>query len=144
MPTHTLQPVLRRGLCAGHSGWSTHEFFNKRMEEFIPQTCAGCREKNPWHQEDHIEVTGFNYERANLEKSLKSPNGGRFNVVFIPLLRYIRLGETKSSRQQVEAWAEAAYEKEMVFSSDRERAEVLKRAVLNNNYLYVDMPLELR
>ena len=144
MPTHTLQPVLRRGLCAGHSSWSTHEFFNKRMEEFIPQTCASCREKHPWRQEDHIEVTGFNYERANLDKSLKSPNGGRFNVVFIPLLRYIRLGETKSSREQVEAWAEATYEKEMAFSGDRERAEVLKRAVLNNNYFYVDMPLELR
>lgn len=134
MAEHKLQPVLRRGLCAYHSGWSTHEFFNAKMEEFIPQTCAGCREKHPWREEDHIELTGYSYQRANLEKPLKFPNGGRFNVVYKSKCRYIRIGQVKSTREQVEAWAQATYDEEMAFSADPKRAEVLKQCVLENDF----------
>ncbi len=145
MPSHTLQPVVSRGRCADHGGWSRpHNFYSAKMDEFIPQTCAGCRERHPWDASDLLEVTGYSYERANLEKSLKSPNGGRFNVVYVSQCRYIRLGQSKSSPEQVAAWAEAAYEKEMEFSGDKGRAEVLKNGVLTNNYSYLQMPFELR
>jgi len=143
MPTHTLQPVVSRGRCADHGGWSRpHEFYSAKMEEFIPQTCAGCREKHPWDTDDLLEVTGFKYERACLCHPLKSPNGANYNVVYVSICRYIRLGQSKSSPEQVAAWAEAAYQKEMEFSGDKERADVLKEAVLTNNYFHVSMPLK--
>jgi hypothetical protein len=128
------QPILQRGLCAHHSGWSTHEFYGKNMMEFIPQTCTGCREKHPWREEDHLELTGYSYERACMCHPLKYPNGGRFNVVYVPKCRYIRIGQVKSSRDQVVAWAQAAYDEEMAFSADPKRAEVLKQCVLDNDF----------
>lgn len=130
----SLLPVLQRGRCAFHSGWSTNEFYNKKMEEFIPQTCAGCREKHPWREEDHIEITGYSYEKACMCHPLKYPNGGPFNVVYVPKCRFIRIGQVKSTREQVEAWAQATYDEEMAFSADPKRAQVLKQCVLENDF----------
>jgi hypothetical protein len=113
------------------------------MDEFIPQSCTGCREKDPWETDDLLEVTGYSYEPACLCHPLKSPNGGRFNVVYVSVCRYIRLGQSKSSPEQVAAWAQAAYEKEMEFSGDAGRAEVMKRGVLTNNHSNLQMPFEL-
>jgi hypothetical protein len=129
MPSHTLKPVLRDGRCADHHRYGVpHAFFNAKMEEFIPQTCTACREKHPWRQEDSVEVTGFSYQNSCFCHPL-SPT----NVVYVLKHHYIRLGETKSSPEQVAAWAEAAYAKEMEFSGETKRAEAVKKAVLENN-----------
>jgi hypothetical protein len=134
MRSHTLKPVLRGGRCSDHVSYGVpHMFFNKNMEEFIPQTCSGCREKHPWRPEDSVELTGFSYERANLEHPLKSPNGGAYNVVYVKRHRYIRLGQAKSSPEQVAAWAEAAYAKEMEFSGETKRAEAVRDCILKND-----------
>lgn len=143
-PAGGLQPVLKEGLCAQHVRHGVpHAFFNMKMADFIPQTCSACREKHPWRPEDSLEVTGFSYERANLDRPLKSPNGGRFNVVYVARYRYVRLGQAKSTSEQVAEWAEAAYAKEMEFSGDKGRADYLKEAVLDNNG-NVYMPFDLQ
>ena len=88
---------------------------------------------NPLEARDVLELKGWSYERANLEKPLKSPNGGRFNIVFVPIYRYVRVGEAKSTPGQVAAWAQAAYDKEMEFSGETKRADVFKAAVLGGD-----------
>ena len=128
MRSHTLKPVLHGGRCTDHGYGVCHAFFNKNMEEFIPQTCSGCRDKHLWRREDSLEVTGFSYEKSCLCHPL-SP----INVVYVNIHRYIRLGQAKSSPQQVAAWAEAAYAKEMEFSGQTKRAEAVKKAVLEND-----------
>jgi hypothetical protein len=55
------------------------------------------------------------------------------NVVYVNIHRYIRLGQAKSSPEQVAAWAEAAYAKEMEFSGQTWRADAVKKAVLEND-----------
>lgn len=144
MPEWTLGPVIDKGRCADHGGWvADHKFYSAKMEEFIPQTCSSCRAEHPWCTEDLIEVKGFSYEPMAMFAPLKSPNGGRFNVVFVSECRYIRLGQAKSSPEQVAAWAEAAYAKEMEFSGDKGRAAEIKKAVLENQ-IYFSMPFDLR
>jgi hypothetical protein len=129
MRSHTLKPVLRGGRCADHVSYGVpHMFFNKNMEEFIPQTCSGCREKHPWRPEDSVELTGFSYEKSCFCHPL-SPT----NVVYVKRHRYIRLGQAKSSPEQVAAWAEAAYAKEMEFSGETKRAEAVRDCILKND-----------
>jgi ferredoxin len=135
-PEWGLQPVVQDGRCSQHARYhesKAHAFFNKNMADYIPQTCASCRAEHPWQAKDTLELKGFSYERACLCCPLKSPNGGRFNVVFVRLYRYIKLGEAKSTPEQVAAWAQAAYEKEMEFSGETKRAEALKAAVLSGD-----------
>lgn len=132
-PGWGLQPVVKDGLCGEHARYhesKAHAFFNKNMADYIPQTCAGCRAEHPWTPKDTLELTGWNYERACMCHPMKSPNGGRFNLVFIPLYRYVKVGEAKSTAEQVGAWAQATYEKEMAFSGETKRAEALKAMVL--------------
>lgn len=129
MPSHPLKPVLRKGLCADHHAYGVpHAFFNKKMEEFMPQTCSSCRSKHPWRQEDSVEVTGFSYEKSCFCHPL-SP----INVVYVKKHRYIRLGEAKSTPEVVAARAQAAYDVEMAFSGKAERAEVVRKTILENN-----------
>ena len=127
---------MKDGLCGEHARYhesKAHACFNKNMADYIPQACAGCRAEHPWTAKDTLELKGWNYERACLCHPMKSPNGGRFNLVFIPLYRYVRVGEAKSTAEQVEAWAQAAYEKEMEFSGETKRAEALKALVLKGD-----------
>ena len=128
-PAWGLQPVLRKGLCAQHHSYGVpHAFFNKNMQEFMPQTCSSCREKHPWRQEDSLEVTGFSYEKSCFCHPL-SP----INVVYVNKHRYIRLGEAKSTPEVVVARAQAAYDVEMAFSGKAERAEIVRKTILENN-----------
>lgn len=132
-PAHGLQPVVQDGRCSEHARYhesKDHAFFNCDMAKYIPQTCGACREVKPWKPSDCLELKGFSYERMCLCHPLKSPNGGRFNVVFVGQRRYIPVGQPKSSEEQVAAWAQAAYDKELEFSGDTNRAEVMKAAVL--------------
>ncbi len=129
MPSHTLKPVLGEKLCAEHVRYGVpHAFFNKKMEEFIPQTCTACREKHPWRQEDSVEVTGYSYEKSCFCHPL-SPT----NVVYVKKHRYIRLGEAKSTPEVVATRAQAAYDVEMAFSGKAERAEAVRDTILTNN-----------
>lgn len=128
-----LQPVVKDGLCAHHSIYhftKAHAFNGLNLSEFIPQTCASCRAEHPLEERDVLEVKGWSYERMNWEKPLKSPNGGRFNIVFVPIYRYVRVGQTKSSEEQRALWAQAAYDKEMEFSGETKRAEIFKAVIL--------------
>lgn len=128
-PAWGLQPVLGKGLCAEHHSYGVpHAFFNKKMAEFMPQTCSSCREKHPWRQEDSLEVTGFSYEKSCFCHPL-SPT----NVVYVNKHRYIRLGEAKSTPEMVAARAQAAYEVEMAFSGKAARAEAVRDCILTNN-----------
>jgi hypothetical protein len=121
--------VLREGLCAQHVRHGVpNAFFNMKMTEFIPQTCSACREEHPWRQEDSLEVTGFSYEKSCFCHPL-SPT----NVVYVSKNRYIRLGEAKSSTEEVAARAKAAYEVEMAFSGKVVRAEAVRDCILTNN-----------
>lgn len=135
-PGWGLQPVVKDGLCGEHCVYhftKAHAFYGLNLSEFIPQTCASCRAEHPLEKRDVLELKGWSYERANLEKPLKSPNGGRFNIVFVPIYRYVRVGQPKSSPEQVALWAQAAYDKEMEFSGEAKRAEVFKAAVLSGD-----------
>ena len=130
------KPVVAEGLCSEHARYhesQNHAFYGADMSKYIPQTCSGCRATHPWKPSDTLELKAFSYERASLSHSLKTPNGGRFNVVFVGQRRYIPVGGAKSSPEQVAAWAQAAYEKEMEFSGDTKRAEVIKEAVLSGD-----------
>lgn len=132
-PKSIPKPVVKDGLCSKHV--RSHEshayaFYGTDVTKYIPQTCSGCRAKNPWRAKDTLELKGFHYERGCLCHPMKSPNGGRFNVVFIPQYRYVKVGEAKSSEEQRAAWAQAAYDKEMAFSGEVERAEAMKKVVL--------------
>jgi hypothetical protein len=128
-PAWGLQPVLGKGLCAQHHSYGVpHAFFNKKMAEFMPQTCSSCREKHPWRQEDSVEVTGFSYEKSCFCHPL-SP----INVVYVNKHHYIRLGEAKSTPEVVAARAQAAYDVEMAFSGKEARAEVVRKTILENN-----------
>lgn len=131
-----LQPVVKDGLCADHSIYhftKAHAFYSFNRSEFIPQTCASCRAEHPLEARDVLELTGWSYERACLCHPLKSPNGGRFNIVFVPIYRYVRVGQPKSGEAQRALWAQAAYDKEMEFSGEVKRAEVMKSAVLGGD-----------
>lgn len=131
-----LQPVVEGGLCWSHTRYHeshAHVFYSANMEDFIPQTCGRCRAEHPWTKAETLELTGFEYERANMLAPLKSPNGGRFNIVFVPVYRYRRIGQAKSTAEQRAAWAQAAYDKEMEFSGETKRAEVFKAAVLSGD-----------
>jgi hypothetical protein len=127
-PAWGLRPVLHQGRCTEHGYGAGHAFYGTDMTEFIPQTCSGCREKHLWRPEDSLEVMGFSYEPSCMCHKL-SPT----NVVYVNKHRYIRLGQAKSSPEQVAAWAEAAYAKEMEFSGKTERADAVKKAVLEND-----------
>jgi hypothetical protein len=128
------QAVVGKGRCSQHGGYTLpHAFFNKKMNEFIPQTCSGCRAEHPWSHKNHLEVTGFSYERSCLTQPLKSPNGGAYNVVYVNKRRYIRLGQAKSSPEQVAAWAQEAYDVEMAFSGETRRADAVRRCILEND-----------
>jgi hypothetical protein len=54
-------------------------------------------------------------------------------VVYVNKHRYIRLGEAKSTPEVVAARAQAAYDVEMAFSGKAERAEVVRKTILENN-----------
>lgn len=132
-PQWGLQPVVAEGRCSEHTRShesKAHAFYGVELAKYIPQTCSGCRAKHPWKPSDCLELKGFSYERMCLCHPLKSPNGGRFNVVFVGQRRYIPVGGAKSTPVQVSAWAQAAYEKEMEFSGETKRAEVMKQAIL--------------
>lgn len=144
-PAHGLQPVVEDGLCWRHAPYhesKAHAFFSLDMAQHIPQTCSGCRLLRPWTAKDTLELKGWSYERACLCHPLKSPNGGRFNIVFVPVYRYVKVGQAKSTAEQVAAWAQAAYEKEMEFSGETKRAEVFKQAVLSGDP-FVDVSYKL-
>lgn len=137
-PSHGLLPVVAEGRCSEHTRYhesKDHAFSRLDLAKYIPQTCSGCRAKHPWKPSDSLELKGFSYERACLCHPLKSPNGGRFNVVFVGQRRCIPLGGAKSTPEQVAAWAQEAYEKEMAFSGDTQRAEVMKATVLKGDPL---------
>jgi hypothetical protein len=102
-----------------------HAFFNEKFDLFVPQTCTGCRQKNPWRIEDHLQVVGFSYDRSCFCHPF-----GPDNVVRGARYRYIRLGETGPDHSVRVAEADAAYEKEMAFSGDKEKAEGLRARVL--------------
>lgn len=125
------QPVLDRegldeGYCSVHSRWPLpHAFYTKKMAEFIPHTCTGCRAKHPWRAEDCVEITGFSYEKSCFCHPLDP-----MNVVRCAIYHYTRLGEPKTSPKQKAEWAQAAYEKEMAFSGDADKADELLVRVL--------------
>ncbi len=120
------QAVVAKGRCSQHGGYALpHAFYNAKMNDYIPQTCTGCRAEHPWSHKNHLEVTGFSYERSCLCHPLKSPNGGAYNVVYVMRRRYIRLGEAKSSPEEVAARAQAAYDVELTFSGEDKLSEEL-------------------
>jgi hypothetical protein len=129
MPSHTLQPVMKNGFCSGHGGWGRggqpYALRYAKMLEIMPQTCSSCRLHKPWRVEDHVQVTGFSYEKMSFSFPL-SPT----NVVRINHWRFIRLGEPQPEASVRAAEAQAAYEKEMAFSGSVEEAACLKARVL--------------
>jgi hypothetical protein len=54
-------------------------------------------------------------------------------VVYVNKHRYIRLGEAKSTPEVVAARAQVAYDVEMAFSGKAERAEIVRKTILENN-----------
>ena len=129
MPTHELQPVMKNGLCGQHGGWGRggepYALRYAKMTEIMPQTCSSCRAHNPWLVEDHVQVTGFSYEKMSFSFPL-SPT----NVVRVNHWRFIRLGQSKPEASVRAAEAQAAYEKEMAFSGDTEQADWCKKRIL--------------
>ena len=137
-PGWGLQPVVKDGLCSQHAVYhesKAHAFFNVDLAQYIPQTCTACRAAKPWKPSDCLQIRGFSYERACLCHPLKSPNGGPFNVVYVPIFTRTAVGLPRPGRAEVELWAEAAYKKEMEFSGDSERAQTLKDAILGDDPL---------
>ena len=120
-PVVTPHAGCSEGRCADHGGWYSRPYalFAAKLEEIMPQTCAGCRAAHPWRIEDHVQVTGFAYHYCT--KPTDSPH---------PVFRFIRLGETAPEPAVRAAEAEAAYAKELTISGDKERAERLKARVL--------------
>jgi hypothetical protein len=121
-----LKPVLKNGLCYYHGGLVVpHALYSSKIEEFIPQACSSCRAKNPWRAADCLEVTGFSYEKSCFSQPL-SP----INVVRVPIHRYIRIGQSKSTAAQRTLWAEEIYAKEMAFSGNEQEALRLREKAL--------------
>jgi hypothetical protein len=134
MPNHVLQPVMIKGAhvgrCADHGGWkwgtAPRAFYGAKMSDLVPHACLSCLERNPWREEDHVQVTGFSYERMSFSFPL-SPS----NVVRVNHWRFIRVGEAPPAPSVRAAEAQAAYEKEMAFSGDVDWANWCKNRILS-------------
>jgi len=131
-PGAGLQPVMKNGCCAQHGGWGQegqpYALRYVKMEDILPQTCSSCRSRHPWLVEDHVQVTGFSYERMSFSFPL-SPT----NVVRVNHWRFIRVGQSKPEPPVRVAEAQAAYEKEMAFSGDTYWANWCKNRILQDS-----------